>query len=103
MRPRVTVINKIDSAAELPAVKDAVYISAKTGTGMDELKQRIAEALKETRCEATVFVPYTKGDILAYIHAKGTILSLEHLKEGTQLTFSAPKEEVSRIRARLEK
>ncbi len=101
--PRITVINKIDSAAELPAVKDAVYISAKTGTGIDELKQRISEALKETRCEATVFVPYTKGDILAYIHAKGTILSLEHLKEGTQLTFSAPKEEVSRIRARLEK
>lgn len=101
--PRITVINKTDAAAELPAVKDAVYISAKTGRGIEELKRRIAGALKEMRCEATVLVPYARGDILACIHEKGKVLSLEHLNEGTQVTFSAPKEEVSRICARLEK
>ncbi len=99
--PNILVVNKIDAAEELPPIKGAVYVSAKTGRGMEELQKRIVEALKDMRSEASVFVPYSRGEVLAYIHAKGKILSTEHLNEGTQVTFSAPKDEVSRICARL--
>lgn len=95
--PRITVINKTDAAGELPLVKDAVYISAKTGRGMEDLKQRIAAVLEAMRSETTVLVPYSRGDILSYIHEKGKISALEHGEAGTQVTFSAPREEVSRI------
>lgn len=103
--PRILIINKIDllPAGERPVFKNAVYISAKTGEGLEALKEKILQALSGLRSTAEVLVPYSRGDILAAIHDTGQVLESEHREEGTFVHFTAPKEDVERIKSRLEK
>ncbi len=55
--PHLLVMNKCDlGTSRLP--RDCVCISAKTGYGLDELKRRIFEALKENFVRAELFIPY---------------------------------------------
>lgn len=100
--PTITVLNKIDRVeGELPAVKDAIYISAATGENLDALKQEIVKRVKAMSAEVTLLVPYARGDVLAYIFSKCKVINQEHTDEGTNITFSAPPEEISRINAKL--
>lgn len=99
--PTITVINKIDSCEVLPEVKDAIYISAKEEKGMEELKQAIIELLKSLQATATLCVPYSRGDVTAYIHSHCKVLSEEYTNEGTNITFTAPSSEVNKIKAKL--
>ncbi len=100
--PTITVVNKVDAIkGEAEPVKNGVYISAKSGDGIDKLKTVIVEELKKMRQEVTLTVPYARGDILSYIHSKCKIVSEEYENEGTKITFSAPSEEKNRIISRL--
>lgn len=100
--PTIVVINKIDAVKEKPEIlKNAVYISAATGEGMDELKARILTELKKLRNEVSLLVPYARGDVLSYIYGHGRVISEEHREDGTFVTFEAPGEEVGRIKAKL--
>ncbi len=100
--PTITVVNKVDAIqGEAEPVKNGVYISAKSGEGIDKLKSVIVEELKKMRQEVTLTVPYARGDILAYIHSKCKIVSEDYENEGTKITFSAPSEEINRIISRL--
>ena len=99
--PTITVVNKIDAIGEAQPIKDGIYISAQNGTGLDVLKRAIVEELKKMRQEATVTVPYARGEVLAYIHSKCKIISEEYTDEGTRIVFSAPAEDVNRVLSRL--
>ena len=100
--PTITVVNKVDNiVSEEKTVKNGIYISAKNGTGIDELKKAIVDELKKMRQEATVTVPYARGDVLSYIHSKCKVISEEYGDNGTKITFSAPSEEINRIVSRL--
>lgn len=101
--PKITVINKIDTATEIPEVKDAIYISAKTGNGIDELKLAIGEMIKKMRSTCSLLVPYARGDVSSYIYSHCTVLEENHTETGTEFTFTASAEDVNRIKARLEK
>ena len=87
--PEQLVINKIDRAEPdaLTVLRsqypDAVFVSARTGAGMDELKQRVEQRLPRPAIELRVLLPYDRGDLLNKIHAGGEILSLEHTGDGT--------------------
>ncbi len=95
--PTITVVNKIDAGINEIPIKNCIYISAKSGEGIDKLKKAVVEELKKMRAEATVFVPYSRGDVLSYIYGKCKVLSEEHQEKGTKITFSAPSEEINRI------
>ncbi len=62
-----------------------VEVSARTGEGIGELLQAIAEALPESEHEVTVLLPYERGDLVSRIHQEGRILSEEHTASGTVL------------------
>ena len=53
-RPELLVVNKIDAAGGLAlaqlrrALPDAVFVSARTGDGLDRLQQRMAELITPT-------------------------------------------------------
>ncbi len=100
--PTITVINKVDAIDKdkMPFDK-GVFISARDNIGIDELKKAIIEELKKMHAEATVFVPYSRGDVLSYIYGKCKVLSEEHQENGTKLVFTASSEEINRICAKL--
>jgi len=85
------VMNKIDAAAPdtLLALRgrfpDAVFVSARTGEGIDELRDRMAERLPRPAIEVRALVPYARGDLIDRIHNNGEFVSSEHTAAGTRL------------------
>lgn len=60
--PYLVVLNKCDLAENLETLpQDAVLISAAEGKGLEVLKTRIFEALKEEFVKAELFVPYAQS------------------------------------------
>jgi GTP-binding protein HflX len=61
----------------------AVFVSARTGEGIDELLTRIANEVPAPEVEMTLLVPYDRGEIISRLHVGGRVLSTEYLEEGT--------------------
>ena len=85
------VINKIDraDAAALTALRsqypDAVFVSARTGAGLPELKERVEQRLPRPSVAVRALVPYDRGDLVNKIHQFGEFVSQEHTPDGTLL------------------
>ncbi|HKN43384.1 MAG TPA: GTPase HflX, partial [Propionibacteriaceae bacterium] len=83
------VINKVDRAtadslAMLGAnYPDAVFVSARTGKGIDQLRATIESLLPRPEIEIRALIPYERGDLVNSIHQTGEFLSTEHLAAGT--------------------
>ncbi len=87
--PELVVINKIDAAdpetlARLRhAVPGAVFVSARTGEGLDDLIAALDAGVPHPSVEVTALVPYDRGELISRIHRVGEVLSVEHRAEGT--------------------
>ena len=94
--PELMVVNKIDAAYPVTLARlrhllpEAVFVSARTGEGVDELRERIAAALPDPAVPVRVLVPFTAGSLVARIHAEGTVLDEQHTAEGTLLSARVP-------------
>jgi GTP-binding protein HflX len=69
-----------------------VFVSAKTGEGIDELRARIAELLPNPDVELTVVVPYDRGDLVSLLHERGRIIDTAYEENGTRVHCFAPPE-----------
>ncbi|MGL4830987.1 MAG: GTPase HflX [Propionibacteriaceae bacterium] len=83
------VFNKIDAAKpeelallrlELP---EALFVSARTGSGLETLKDTIDSLLPKPSEEIRALVPYARGDLINAIHQGGQLLTIEHTTEGS--------------------
>lgn len=86
-KPMIEVLNKSDAVSvpiELEPA-DAVLISARSGEGLDRLRQVISDRIARMRHRVTFTVPYAKGAVLSLIHAKGQVLNEEYTAEGTEV------------------
>ncbi len=89
--PEIVVLNKADLAepetiARLRSqVGHSVVVSARTGQGIEELRDLIAEHLPRPAVEVDVTVPYDRGDLVSRVHTHGEVLSEQHLEGGTRL------------------
>jgi GTP-binding protein HflX len=91
MPPELLVVNKVDTASEFGLARvrhllpDAVFVSARTGEGIEELRERIATELPRPTREVQVVVPYDQGGLVARVHREGEVLAERHTAEGTRL------------------
>jgi GTP-binding protein HflX len=87
--PEQLVFNKVDDAAPHTLLRlralapDSMFVSARTGAGIDELRTLIEARLPRPAIEVTVLLPYTRGDLVARLHDRGEILNTEHTEGGT--------------------
>jgi GTP-binding protein HflX len=94
--PELLVVNKIDAAGALAmaqlrrALPDAVFVSARTGQGLDRLQQRMAELIAPTDTMVDVTIPYDRGDLVNRVHADGRVDATEHTAEGTRIKARVP-------------
>ncbi|WP_396600212.1 GTPase HflX [Frigoribacterium sp. R86507] len=63
----------------------AVFVSARTGEGIDDLLARIAAVLPEPEIELDLLVPYDRGDVVSHLHDSGRIVSTDYEEEGTRV------------------
>jgi GTP-binding protein HflX len=63
----------------------AVFVSARTGEGIDELLARIAAEVPAPQVELTMLVPYDRGEIISRLHVGGRVLKTDYLEEGTRV------------------
>ncbi len=91
MPTELVVVNKVDVTTEFGLARlrhllpGAVFVSAHSGAGMDELRERVAELLPRPDQEVDVLVPYARGELVARVHREGEVLVEEHTELGTQL------------------
>ncbi|MCW2696914.1 MAG: putative GTPase [Modestobacter sp.] len=90
--PELIVVNKVDAMTEddvlalRQALPGAMWVSARTGEGIDALRDVIAARLPHPAVDVDVLVPYDRGDLVARVHRDGEVLTEEHAAEGTRLT-----------------
>jgi GTP-binding protein HflX len=81
--PRLRVYNKCDRfEGELPRDRDAVFVSAKTGEGKDELLRALSDLLARGRRRVKLLLPYDRGALLELLHREAAVLSTEYAEEG---------------------
>ena len=80
-----------------PAIPGAVMISAKTGEGLEELKDRIARELQKTYAPVTFFLPFSQYGVLSQIRPLGRVVSENYTDEGTELTIVLASSDRDRI------
>jgi GTP-binding protein HflX len=94
--PELLVVNKIDAASDLAMAKlrralpGAVFVSAHTGDGLDELRKRMAGLAVPADMAIDVVIPYHRGDLVARVHADGRVQESEHNADGTRIRARVP-------------
>ncbi|BAW93430.1 GTP-binding protein HflX [Actinomyces sp. Chiba101] len=96
--PELIVLNKADLADPMTLVAlrsqlpGALTVSARTGEGVEELRERLEGMLPRPDVPVDVVVPYSRGDLVSRVHADGEIESIEYVEAGTRLVakVSAP-------------
>lgn len=83
--PTITVLNKCDIApqtAGLDDIENTVRISAKDGTGVENLLSAIVKALPQSSRRMKLLLPYDKAGIISKIREDGKIFSEEYVADG---------------------
>src|SRR3954469_7188919 len=83
------VFNKIGAAEPEVVLRlralapDALFVSARTGQGIEELRAEVESQLPRPDIDVNVLLPYTRGDLVARLHDEADILETEHTEGGT--------------------
>ena len=89
--PELVVFNKADLADESTRMvlrglePTAVFVSARTGEGIDVLTSTVAALLPLPRHEVTALVPFDRGDLISLLHEKGRVLATVYEQAGTRI------------------
>ncbi|CAO5254226.1 GTPase HflX [Frankia sp. AgKG'84/4] len=89
--PELIVVNKIDAAEPTmlaglrQLAPDAVFVSARSGDGLNTLVDVLCQRVPHPDVEVKVLLPYTRGDLVSRVHADGEVINLEHTADGTRL------------------
>jgi GTP-binding protein HflX len=95
-RPRLVAFNKVDLLSDdqrselLVGRRDAVGVSALSGEGLDELRDRVAGAFEATLRPVELLVPYDQGARLSELHALAGDLEREDRAEGVLVRARVP-------------
>jgi GTP-binding protein HflX len=102
--PQLLVLNKIDVVDPLSRRRlrnrypDAVQVSARTGEGLEQLKQRVAAFFADRFVDMRLLVPHDRGAALSELYETGApIIAREDAADGVLVTARLPQRLVSRF------
>ncbi|MDJ0324030.1 GTPase HflX [Cryobacterium sp. PH31-AA6] len=90
--PEIVVFNKSDLVGEDDRLvlrglwPQGIFVSARTGEGVDELLAAMSDLLPRPSIELSLLIPYERGDLIAVLHDQGQVLSTEYAETGTVVT-----------------
>lgn len=102
--PRFNVLNKIDAVDDDSALHlmrnslpDPIEISARNGEGLDELRERVLERMRNRYARLQIETASGNGRLLAYVSQYGHILDTSYHGEQMVLDVRLPTQEVQRV------
>jgi len=102
-RPQLLVLNKADllddDERSLAAGRhrDAVLVSAQTGEGLDQLRERIEHNFRETLEPVELLVPFDRGAVLSELHEIAGDLEREDTAAGVRVKARVPAALAARL------
>ncbi len=103
--PEIIVFNKADLIDNDQQIllrglePNAIFVSAKTGEGIEELQQLIADTIPEPDIEVTAVIPYEHGEIVSMIHKSGQVLDTDYVESGTRIHARVSADLAARLHA----
>ncbi len=102
----VTLFNKQDKLEEEENVQDlradrTIKISAKTGEGLEELKEALEAILREDKRLLEGVFPYEQGGQLALIRKNGELLAEEYRGDGIYVKAFVPAEMYHKLEGKM--
>jgi GTPase len=97
----LTVFNKVDAATEsqlnIARLLDAdgIFLSARTGQGLDDLVDRCLELIADAFNSLELFIPHSRYDLIARLHEVGHVQSEEQEDTGVRLHVRIPPSQSS--------
>lgn len=95
--PTILVWNKIDAIEDASEVNSllakhpsSVAVSAVTGENLNGLLDAIERVANQQARLMSLMIPYTRGDLLENLRREASIVSLEHVADGTAVTAYVP-------------
>ena len=94
----ITVFNKVDLLAHDPHAlnplrrhfPDALFVSTRTGEGLDDLLARMADQLAGRSERVELLLPLDRADLLSSLHRQGQVLSTEYEDAGVRVHAVVP-------------
>lgn len=95
-KPILTLFNKQDLVAEPEKLHDShadymLRISAKTGEGLNEVRQTLESMLRENKIYLERLIPYAMSSILSKLHAAGELVTEEYRADGIFVQAYVPR------------
>jgi GTP-binding protein HflX len=94
--PELIVFNKVDIAPGsivqrlLSLHEGSVAVSARHGTGLDQLRERLTETRRVDHVVSAFVVPYDHGEVVAGLHRSGEVLEESFEESATHLKVRGP-------------
>jgi GTP-binding protein HflX len=95
--PEIVVFNKCDLVDDETRLvlrgyePRAVFVSARTGEGLDELRARVEAALPSPGERVDVVIPFDRGELVSQVHETGQILASTYTETGTHIQALVPE------------
>jgi GTP-binding protein HflX len=89
--PELVVFNKADLVSDDDRLvlrglePGAIFVSARTGEGIDDVLGAIARMLPDHSVELDLVIPYDRGDLISALHERGRVTSTEYVEAGTRV------------------
>jgi GTP-binding protein HflX len=64
---------------------NSIFVSARTGEGIDALLARIEELLPAPQIELELLVPYDRGEVISKLHVRGGVVATDYEEHGTRV------------------
>lgn len=98
-KPIIPVLNKCDLITDnMSGISGAVHISAKYGTGIDELLKAIEENLPKKLKRVKLLLPFDKAGIAAKLRKTAVLHSEEYTAEGVEIEATLDEIQYARLR-----
>ncbi len=98
-KPIIPVLNKCDLISDnMTGISGAVHISAKYGTGIDDLLKAVEDHLPKKLMRVTLLLPFDKVGIASKLRETAVIHSEEYTAEGLMMEATVDEIRYARIR-----
>ncbi|WP_353654857.1 GTPase HflX [Clostridium sp. CCUG 7971] len=96
--PVIYAYNKVDLMKLFIPSDRGIYISAKSGIGIEELIESICKKVFRDYITCKVLIPYNEGEIVAYLNENASIINTNYTDEGTILNIECSKQDYDRYK-----